>query len=66
MYAQFGKYMYFRWRIITVLTQNPAVLMFEDITGPQTVGKYEHLLQFQSSGRCGENIQGSSYYVSPT
>ena len=27
MYAQFGTYMYFRWRIITVLTQIPAALM---------------------------------------
>ena len=30
MYVQFGTYMYFRWRIITVLTQIPAALMFED------------------------------------
>ena len=33
MYAQFGTYMYFRWRIIAVLRQSPAVLMFVDITG---------------------------------
>ena len=54
-YAQFEKYMYFRWRIIMVLTQSPAVLMFEDITGAsnswENMYKHDHLLRFQSSGR---------------
>ena len=70
MSAQFGTYVYFRWRIITVLTQSPAVLMFGDITGAsnswENMYKNDHLLRFQSSGRYGENIRGSSYYVSPT
>ena len=58
MYVQFGTYMYFRWRIITVLAQSPAVLMFEDITRAwnswENMYKHDHLLWFQSSGRYGK------------
>ena len=33
MYVQPGTHRHFHWRVIAVLTQNPAVLMFVDITG---------------------------------
>ena len=51
-------YQHLSSRIITVLTQSHAVLMFEDITGAsnswQNMHKHEHLLRFQSSGRYGK------------
>ena len=41
MYVQFGTHRHFHWRIIVVLTQNPTVLMFVDITGaPKLLQKY--------------------------
>ena len=40
MYVQFGTHRHFHWRIIVVLTQNPTVLMFVDITStPQTLAE---------------------------
>ena len=33
MFVQAGAHKYFHWRIIAVLTLNPIVLVFVDITG---------------------------------
>ena len=33
MYKQSGTHRHFHWRIVAVLTQNPTVLLFVDITG---------------------------------
>ena len=54
MYVQSRTHRHFHWRIIVVLTQNPTVLMYVDITGaPKLQQKYVEtwvLVQFQSSG----------------
>ena len=63
MYVRSGTHMYFHRRIIVVLTQNPTVLMFLDITGaPQTLPEI-----WRNMGICcgfgavaaRENIRGS-------
>ena len=33
MYVQSGMHRHFHWKVIAVLTQNPTVLMFVDVTG---------------------------------
>ena len=70
VYAQSGTHRRFHWRIITILTQNPTVLMFVDITGaPKLWRKYAETWVFVSVSEqwpLGGNIWGSCYFVQNT
>ena len=65
MYVQSGTHRHFHRRIIAVITQNPAVLMFVDNTGaPKLEQKYIETWVFvavSEQWRLGENIWGSCY-----